>query len=121
MPAAIAAAEPPDEPPGTQRTSCGFRVGPYALFSVDDPIANSSMFVLATMSAPFARSRVMAVASNGLMYPARILDPQVVGRPSDAMLSLIATGTPARAPASAALPARAVIASASSRLAFSSE
>src|SRR3954452_11160680 len=36
-PAATAAAEPPDEPPGTRRTSTGFRAGPYALFSVDDP------------------------------------------------------------------------------------
>src|SRR3954466_15253883 len=46
IPAATAAADPPDDPPGTQRTSIGFLVGPYALFSVDDPIANSSMFVL---------------------------------------------------------------------------
>ncbi len=64
------------------------------------------MFVFATISAPLARSLVMAVASNGLTYPARIFDPQVVGRPSDAMLSLIATGTPARTPASVALSRR---------------
>jgi hypothetical protein len=34
IPAATAAADPPDEPPGTQRTSWGLRVGPNALFSV---------------------------------------------------------------------------------------
>src|SRR5437667_223470 len=110
MPAATAAADPPEEPPGTQRTSCGFRVGPNALFSVDEPIANSSMFVLATINAPLARSLFTAVASNGLLYPARILEAQVVGSPSDAMLSLIATGTPARTtrvfPSSMAEPGR---------------
>src|SRR3954471_7872522 len=103
MPAATAGAEPPKEPPGTQRTSWGLRVGPNALFSVDDPMANSSMFVFATMSAPLARSLVIAVASKGLTYSARILEPQVVGKPSDAILSLIATGTPASIPTSLAL------------------
>ena len=57
-PAATAAAEPPDEPPGTRSGASGLRVGPYALFSVDEPIANSSMFVLPTMTAPASRSRV---------------------------------------------------------------
>src|SRR3989344_5187087 len=44
--AATAAADPPDEPPGTLDVSQGFLVGPKAEFSVDVPIANSSMFVL---------------------------------------------------------------------------
>src|ERR1700730_9540873 len=78
------------------------------------------MFVLATIIAPFARSLVMAVASNGLTYPARILEGQVVGRPRDAMLSLMATGTPVSKP-SGVLSRRCLIASASSRLAPSSE
>src|SRR4029079_3857497 len=98
IPAATAAAEPPDDPPATQRTSRGLRVGPNALFSVDEPIANSSMLVLATTSAPLARSLVIAVASNGLEYPARIFDAHVVGNPRVAMLSFTATGTPARMP-----------------------
>src|SRR5688572_19735044 len=80
MPAATAAAEPPEEPPGTRSRSCGFRAGPYALYSFDEPIANSSMFVLATTTAPAARRRVMTVASNGLTYPARMRDAHVVGR-----------------------------------------
>ena len=42
VPAATAAAEPPDEPPGTRARSHGFSVGPNAEFSVDEPIANSS-------------------------------------------------------------------------------
>ena len=61
-----AAAEPPDEPPGTRSGASGFFVGPNALFSVDEPIANSSMFVLATTIAPASRSGATAVASYGL-------------------------------------------------------
>ena len=79
MPAATAAAEPPDDPPGTRVGCDGFRAGPNALFSVDEPIANSSMFVLPTTTAPAARSRRTAVASYGLTYPSRMRDPQVVG------------------------------------------
>src|SRR5438046_156323 len=61
-PAATTPAEPPDEPPGTRSGATGFRAGPKALFSVDEPIANSSMFDLATMTAPAVRSRATAVA-----------------------------------------------------------
>src|SRR6476660_5634677 len=86
-PAATAAADPPDDPPGTRDGSRGFRVGPHALCSVDEPIANSSMFVLPTMTAPASRSRVIAVASYGLTYPSSTREPQVVGSPSVAMLS----------------------------------
>jgi hypothetical protein len=63
IPAATAAADPPDEPPGTRSGACGFRAGPQALYSVDEPIANSSMFVLATTTAPASRSRATTVAS----------------------------------------------------------
>ena len=52
MPAATAAAEPPDEPPGTRSGSHGLCVGPKAEFSVDEPIANSSMFVLPRSDRP---------------------------------------------------------------------
>ena len=62
-PAATAAAEPPDEPPGTRSTSHGLATGPKKLVSLVDPIANSSMFVLPTMTAPAARSCATTVAS----------------------------------------------------------
>ncbi len=65
MRAATAAAEPPEEPPGTRARSHGLRVGLKALFSVDEPIANSSMFVLPTTIAPAASSRATAVAAKG--------------------------------------------------------
>jgi hypothetical protein len=66
IPDATATAEPPDDPPGTRSRRIGFLVGPYALCSVDEPIANSSMFVLPNGIAPAARRRVTTVASYGL-------------------------------------------------------
>src|SRR5687768_17119650 len=83
IPAATAAAEPPDDPPGTRSGASGFRVGPYALFSVEEPIANSSMFVLPKGIAPASRRRFTTVASYGLTYPSRIRDPHVVGIDSE--------------------------------------
>ena len=62
-PAAIAAAEPPDDPPGTRARSHGLRVIPKAEFSFDEPIANSSQFTLPTMTAPASRRRAVTVAS----------------------------------------------------------
>ena len=61
-PAATSAAEPPEEPPGTRSGSIGFFTRPNAECSVDEPIANSSMLVLAAIIAPAARSRLTAVA-----------------------------------------------------------
>ncbi len=63
--AATAAADPPLEPPGVRSGAHGFRVGPNAEFSVDDPIANSSQLVFPTMTAPAAMSRSTAVALYG--------------------------------------------------------
>ncbi len=64
--AATAAAEPPDEPPGTRDGSHGLRTGPQAEFSLDEPIANSSQLSLPRLTAPAAASRATTVASNGL-------------------------------------------------------
>src|SRR5487761_1738120 len=77
--AATAAAEPPEDPPGTGSRSHGLRLGPNAEFSVDDPMANSSMLVLPRMIAPARRSRVVMVASYGGCHWFRMRDPAVVG------------------------------------------
>ena len=61
-PAATAAALPPEEPPGTRERSHGLSTGPYAQFSVEEPIANSSWCVLASSGAPALTSRSTAVA-----------------------------------------------------------
>src|SRR5208282_5291740 len=79
--AATAAAEPPEDPPATRVRSCGFFVGPKAEFSVDEPIANSSMFVLPTKMAPSARSFAIVVASYGGTKFSRIFDAHVVRTP----------------------------------------
>ena len=64
-PAATAAALPPLEPPGTRLRSHGFRTGPKPEFSFDEPIANSSWFVLPRSAAPAACARRTAVAVYG--------------------------------------------------------
>src|SRR5688500_10442104 len=61
-PDATATADPPELPPGTRDVSQGFLAGPNAELSLDEPIANSSIFVLPTMTAPAALRRSMAVA-----------------------------------------------------------
>ena len=61
--AATAAALPPEDPPGVRDRSHGFMVGPYALFSVDEPMANSSIFSLPTITAPACFSLRTTVAS----------------------------------------------------------
>jgi hypothetical protein len=63
-PADTAAAEPPPDPPGTRVGSQGFRDGPYAEFSVDEPIANSSVFVFPSNCNPAALQRSATVESN---------------------------------------------------------
>ena len=63
MPAATAAAEPPDEPPATRSGSSGWRTGPNAEFSLELPMPNSSRFVLPITTAPAASKRATTVAS----------------------------------------------------------
>src|SRR5947208_5921254 len=94
MRAATATADPPDEPPGTRDGSHGLRAEPNAECSVDEPIANSSRFVLPTMLQPPPRSRATAVASNGERKLPRIRDAQVVGMSVVTMLSFTAIGIP---------------------------
>src|SRR6202140_2438968 len=80
-PAATVAALPPLLPPGTRSMSHGLPTGPYAEFSVDDPMANSSQLVLPIGTAPASSSRCTAVAVYGGRKPSRIREPGVVGQP----------------------------------------
>jgi hypothetical protein len=63
-PPETAAAVPPPEPPGTRAGSHGLCEGPNAEFSVDEPIANSSVFVLPSRRRPCSLQRAATVASN---------------------------------------------------------
>ena len=62
-PAATAADEPPEEPPGTRSGAHGLCVTPKAEFSVEEPIANSSMLVLPRAISPVFLARVTHPAS----------------------------------------------------------
>ncbi len=56
MPAATAAAEPPEEPPGVRAGSHGLRVTPFAALAVHGKIISSGTFVIPIGIAPAARS-----------------------------------------------------------------
>src|SRR5438046_244979 len=92
-PAAAAAAEPPEDPPGTRSRSQGLWVGKKAEFSVDEPIANSSMFDLPTMTAPADFKRSITCASYGGTKFSSMREEQVVRTPRVQITSLMQTGT----------------------------
>ena len=60
---ASAAAEPPELPPGTQSVAQGFFTAPKKLVSLEEPIANSSILHLPSMTAPSAFILETTVAS----------------------------------------------------------
>src|SRR6201747_2755884 len=93
--AARGAALPPPDPPGILVRSHGLRDGPYAEFSVDEPMANSSRLVLPRMTTPASSSRWVTVALYGGIHPFRIFEPAVAGDPFCTRMSLSASGTPA--------------------------
>src|SRR6476659_5014593 len=94
MPDDTAEAEPPPDPPGTRVGSHGFLLGPNAEFSVEEPIANSSVFVFPSSCKPAALQRAATVESNTGTYSSRIFEPAVVRTPFVEMTSLSAIGTP---------------------------
>ena len=61
-PAATAAQDPPEEPPGARLTSQGFLVGPKQEVSVVLPMANSSILVFPRITAPALSRSSAAVA-----------------------------------------------------------
>ena len=91
---ATAAAEPPELPPGTRAGSSGWRVGPKAELPVSQPMANSSRFVLPSITHPAARSLDTAVASYGGTKCSSARDAQVVRTFFVHRLSFTAKGTP---------------------------
>src|SRR5574343_2001168 len=98
--AATAAAEPPEEPPGTRLRSQGFFTGPKYEVSLDDPMANSSMLVLPSETRPASECILrITVASYGETKLASIFEPQVVVQPSAQKMSFWATGMPVSGPA----------------------
>src|SRR5512141_3158737 len=72
--AATAAALPPLEPPGTRPTSQGVAVGPWAECPVEGPTAYPAPSVLPSTTRPAVSRRATAVAVEGAMKFAHILE-----------------------------------------------
>src|SRR5216110_533938 len=103
--AATADAEPPDEPPGTSVVLApsrrhGLTTGPKQEVSFDEPIANSSLLSLPSITAPSRQSFDVTVDSYvGTKLP-RIFEHAVVRTSLVANRSLIPSGMPASGPPS---------------------
>src|SRR5277367_133516 len=103
--AATAAAEPPDEPPGVRARfdpsdRHGLTTGPKALVSLDEPMANSSMLSLPSITAPSRhRFEVTVDSYRGLKSP-RIFEQAVERTPSVQNRSLMPSDAPSSGPPS---------------------
>src|SRR5665213_1591462 len=103
--AATADAEPPDEPPGTSLVSApsrrhGLTTNPKHEVSFDEPIANSSLLSLPSITAPSRQSCEVTVDSYGGTKLPRIFEHAVVRTPLVANRSLIPSGMPPSGPPS---------------------
>src|SRR5260370_27572122 len=81
IPAAIAAAEPPLDPPAVRERSHGLWVAPHSAPSVLGTLPNSGMLVLPMTMAPASRSRRTSSASCAPGVVGAILDPIKVDSP----------------------------------------
>ena len=99
MPAATAAAAPPDDPPGVLAGFQGLRVMPVSGLSVTPFQPNSGVVVLPSSTASASRSRATTGASSfhGPLG-STVFEPLKVGQPLVSSRSLIETGTPSSAP-----------------------
>src|SRR3954467_5465860 len=99
MPAATAAAAPPEDPPGVFAGFHGLRVIPVSGLSVTPFQPNSGVVVLPSSTAPFSRSRAVTGLSTSHGWPGSIaLEPRSVGQPWVRNMSLIEVGTPSSQP-----------------------
>lgn len=82
MPAATAAADPPEDPPGVRCRSHGLRVEPHAAGSVMPLAPNSGVLVLPKITSPASiqRCTTLACSAAGRLISAR--DPAEVGSPA---------------------------------------
>jgi len=78
MSAATAAAEPPEEPPGSRFKSQGFKVVKKSEVSVDDPWAQASMLVFPKIIAPAFFNLFTTVASKEGTKSSKTLEAAVV-------------------------------------------
>lgn len=81
MPAATAAADPPEEPPGLRLVSHGFLAGPNSSGSVIPLAPNSGVLVLPKTTRPASNHRRTTVACSVAGTSASGRDPPLVGVP----------------------------------------
>jgi|GEM_PF-595118 len=93
-PAATAAAEPDDEPPGIRVISHGFLAGPNPLFSPLHPMANSSIFVFQKEMNPACFILSVTVDSYGGIKSLSIFELAVVRIQTSQKISFTAIGSP---------------------------
>src|SRR5262249_39668429 len=103
--AATAAADPPDDPPGTSgvlapRRRHGDWTGPKEDVSLDEPMANSSLLVLPSMTAPSRHSCAVTVGSEGGTKLSRLWLASVGRAPAVQTMSFPAMGPPSSGRAS---------------------
>ena len=100
MPSATATGAPAEEPPGTRLRSRGLPGVPKCGLAPMPEKANSVMLVLATITAPAARSRCTTAASAaaGTASSARFFEPARVGSPATSNKSLMLTMMPSSGP-----------------------
>lgn len=82
MPAATAAAEPPDDPPGVRVRSHGLRAGPQASGSLMALAPNSGRLVLPKIARPASSQRWTTVECSAAGTDCNDRDPLEVGRPA---------------------------------------
>src|SRR5689334_12987532 len=81
-PAATAAADPPDEPPGVRSGFHGLRAGPHATGSVMPFAPNSGVLVLPNTTSPASTQRWTTVACSAAGVDIHAREPDEVGRPA---------------------------------------
>ncbi len=94
IPAATAAPDPDEEPPGWWLGFQGFRAGGHGKSNAGPPSANSWVESLPIRIAPAAFSLAATVASLCGILSASIFEWQVVLRPAVSTISLRPNGTP---------------------------
>ena len=104
IPAATAAADPPEEPPGVRCRSHGLRVGPNRRASLTGRIPYSGNVVVPTTMKPACFSRLETLLSSLAMNCSISEQPSVRRKPLTGTLFLIAIGTPANGRSSPSSP-----------------
>lgn len=82
IPAATAAAEPPEDPPGVRCRSHGLRAAPQTAGSEIAFAPNSGRLVLPKMTSPASIQRATTVACSATGNDLNACEPYEVGRPA---------------------------------------